>query len=424
MTLDAFVLGANEPTEHFVPLKPGDMLLLDEAGMVGTALFAQAVDLAAKHGAVVRAIGDDRQLGAIGCGGALRLIDQHEPAVRLETVHRFRHLDGTPNEDEAAASLHLRQPPLAGTDDPWTYYWDHRRIQAGDTELMEHQVFAGWQKDQNAGHHALMIAPSNALVGNLNDRAQAYRLQLGELHHGASTPLQNGAHAYVGDVVVSRRNDRRLPVNRGHDFVKNNDVWTVTGIRQDGSLDVQHRDHHGTTTLPAEYVRNHVELGYASTIHRAQGMTYDNAHALLAAGLDRAQAYVATSRGRYGNRVYVALEAGGGRPGRAGADRRQHRREPHGPRHRGCRTGTLPRPRTPGCHLPGPGRPSPGPAPAHPLRHPPGHRGSPPRTSAPRPGTPSPTTWGPPRTGGWTCTDSSRTPWTWARSNPRTTARP
>ena len=107
---------------------------------------------------MVRAIGDDRQLGSIGCGGALRLIDQHEPAVRLETVHLFRHLDGTPNEDEAAASLHLRQPPLAGTDDPWTYYWENRRIQAGDTELMEHQVFAGWQKDQNAGRHALMSA--------------------------------------------------------------------------------------------------------------------------------------------------------------------------------------------------------------------------------------------------------------------------
>ncbi|MFF5794584.1 MobF family relaxase [Paeniglutamicibacter sp. NPDC012692] len=315
MTLDAFVLGANEPTEHFVPLKPGDMLLLDEAGMVGTGLFAQAVDLAADHGAVIRAIGDDRQLGAIGCGGALRLIDQYEPAVRLETVHRFRHPDGTPNEDEAAASLSLRQAPLTGTDDPWTYYWEHRRIMAGDTDLMEHRVFAGWQKDQNAGLHALMIAPSNALVGSLNDRAQAYRLQLGELHPGTGTRLQNGARAYVGDVVVSRRNDRRLPVNRGHDFVKNNDVWTVTGIRADGSLDVQHRDHHGTTTLPAEYVRNHVDLGYASTIHRAQGMTYDSSHSLLAASLDRAQAYVATSRGRYGNKIYVALEAGEHAPG-------------------------------------------------------------------------------------------------------------
>ncbi|OIH82811.1 hypothetical protein BLJ79_17835 [Arthrobacter sp. UCD-GKA] len=310
MTLDAFVLGANEPSEHFVPLKPGDMLLLDEAGMVGTGLFARAVILAAEHGALIRAIGDDRQLGAIGCGGALRLIDQYEPAVRLETVHRFRHLDGTPNEEEAAASLTLRQAPLLGTDDPWAFYWENQRIMAGDTELMEHHVFAGWQKDQNAGHRTLMIAPSNALVGALNDRAQAYRLQLGELNAGTSTDLQNGARAHVGDVVVTRRNDRRLIVNRGHDFVKNNDVWTVTGIRDDGALDVQHRDHHGTTTLPPEYVRTQVELGYASTIHRAQGMTYDSSHALLSAGLDRAQAYVATSRGRYGNKVYVALEAG------------------------------------------------------------------------------------------------------------------
>jgi conjugative relaxase-like TrwC/TraI family protein len=310
MTLDAFVLSANEPSEHLVPLKPGDMLLLDEAGMVGTGLFAQAVSLAAEHGALIRAIGDDRQLGAIGCGGALRMIDEDEPAVRLETVHRFRHPDGTPHEEEAAASLALRQAPLLGADDPWAFYWDHQRIMAGDTELMEHHVFAGWQKDQNAGQHALMIAPNNALVAALNDRAQAYRIQLGELNGDTSTDLPNGARAHVGDVVVTRRNDRRLIVNRGHDFVKNNDVWIITGIQVDGALDVQHRDHHGTTTLPAEYVQTHVELGYASTIHRAQGMTYDSSHALLAAGLDRAQAYVATSRGRYDNKIYVALETG------------------------------------------------------------------------------------------------------------------
>ena len=310
MTLDSFVLGANDPTEHFVPLKPGDMLLLDEAGMVGTKLFAQAVDLAARHGAVIRAIGDDRQLGAIGCGGALRLIDEYEPAVRLETVHRFRHPDGTPNEEEAAASLALRQAPLLGTDDPWAFYWENQRILAGESELMEHHVFAGWQRDQNSGHHALMIAPNNALVGTLNDRAQAYRIQLGELDERTSTNLQNGARAHSGDVVVTRRNDRRLIVNRGHDFVKNNDVWIITGIRDDGGLDVQHRDHHGTTTLPTEYVRQHVDLGYASTIHRAQGMTYDSSYALLSSGLDRAQAYVATSRGRYDNRLYIAVETG------------------------------------------------------------------------------------------------------------------
>lgn len=314
MTLDAFVLGANEPTADFVPLKPGDMLLIDEAGMVGTGLFAQAVDLAAGNGAVIRAIGDDRQLGAIGCGGALRLIDQHEPAVRLESVHRFRNPDGSINDQEAAASLNLRQAPVVGTDDPWSFYWAHQRITAGDTELMEHQVFAGWQKDQNTGYRVLMIAPNNALVGSLNDRAQAYRIQLGELDARIGTMLPNGARALLGDVVVSRRNDRRLVLNRGHDFVKNNDVWTVTGIRPDGSLDVQHRDHHGTATLPVSYVRQYVELGYASTIHRAQGMTYDSAHALLVSGLDRAQGYVATSRGRYCNKIYVALEAGEGAP--------------------------------------------------------------------------------------------------------------
>lgn len=308
MTIDALLMSKNQPSETFVPLKPGDVVLLDEAGMVGTPQFAQAVALASEAGAVVRAVGDDRQLAAIGAGGALRLIDREVGAVRLEDVHRFRHDDGTPNTEEAAASLSMRAPAATGPDAPWAYYQEAGRVHAGAVELMADEVFAAWQKDTNTGRTSLMLAPSNELVAGLNLKAQTYRIGTGELDPEHYVGIRDDARVHVGDLIVTRNNDRRLAFSQGRDFVKNNDTFTVTALNKDGSLTVQHTRHGATATLPAEYVRAHVMLGYASTVHRAQGITVDTAHALLTATTDRAGAYVATSRGRYENRVYVGLQ--------------------------------------------------------------------------------------------------------------------
>lgn len=308
MTIDALLASKNEPSATFVPLKPGDVVLLDEAGMVGTPQFAQAVALASEAGAVVRAVGDDRQLAAIGAGGALRLIDREIGAVRLEDVHRFRHEDGTPNTAEAAASLAMREPAATGPDKPWTYYQEAGRVHAGAVELMADEVFAAWQKDTNTGRSSLMLAPSNELVAGLNLKAQTYRIGTGKLDPDHHVQIRDDARVHVGDLIVTRNNDRRLSFSQGRDFVKNNDTWEVAALGQDGSLTARHTRHGATVTLPAHYVHNHVMLGYASTVHRAQGITVDTSHALLTATTDRAGAYVATSRGRYENRVYLGLQ--------------------------------------------------------------------------------------------------------------------
>jgi ATP-dependent exoDNAse (exonuclease V) alpha subunit len=97
-----------------------------------------------------------------------------------------------------------------------------------------------------------------------------------------------------------------LQVHGGRDFVKNGDTWTVAGIHPDGSIDVLHRQHAGAIRLPAAYVAREVELGYAVTAHRAQGMTVDTAHApLVGNDTSREALYVAASRGRQGSQLYV-----------------------------------------------------------------------------------------------------------------------
>jgi conjugative relaxase-like TrwC/TraI family protein len=303
-TIDSFVLGHQTNSDQKVIPAPGDVIIIDEAGMVGTQMFAAAVTIADQYGAVVRALGDDQQLSAVGSGGALRLLKNTVGAVHLEDLHRFRNPDGTPNDAEADATLALREPPTHGEDDPWGFYRDNRRVVGGDAETMTAQVFAAWQQDTENGKHSIMMASDNATVTELNARAQAYRLGNCSLTDGPAATLRDGLTARAGDVIVTRENNRRLATNRGKDFVKNNDVWTVREVHTDGSLTVRHDTHAGTITLPAEYVREKTMLGYAATIHRTQGITCDTTHALISSKLSRSLAYVAASRGRETNHLY------------------------------------------------------------------------------------------------------------------------
>lgn len=309
----AKVLAANTDGAKAGPLsiRPGDVLLIDEAGMVSTRDFDALVQIAAERGALVRVLGDDRQLSAVGAGGALRLIDREVGAVRLDELFRFK------NEEEAAATLRLREPVTVGKDEPFAWYREQGRVAGGDGEAMTQQVFAAWQKDISDGKTSLMMGSSNESVAALNALAQAHRIstsgeQTGEgvILRPGSAPGQGQATAFAGDVIVTRRNDRRLSVFAGHDFVKNGDRWNVESVGEDGSLKVRHVEHGGTVTLPAAYVRENVELGYALTVHRAQGATVDTAHALIDSRADRAGAYVGLSRGREENRLYVRLNEG------------------------------------------------------------------------------------------------------------------
>lgn len=288
-----------------VSLRAGDVLLVDEAGMVSTPKFQQILQLAQERGALVRALGDYRQLSAVGSGGALRLVDREVGAAHLDELFRFK------NPDEAAATLALREPPLMGDDKPFAWYRENGRVVAGESDVMIEQVFTAWRDDTTAGKQSIMIASTNETVGKLNDLAQAHAMERGHVHpeHG-SVRLHNEARAHVGDVIVTRQNARRLTVNSGQDFVKNGDLWRVSQVHDNGAMTVQHLEHGGKVTLPAAYAAQSVELGYAATIHRAQGATVDTAHALVDSSTDRAGAYVALTRGRESNTLYVSLGDG------------------------------------------------------------------------------------------------------------------
>ena len=163
-------------------------------------------------------------------------------------------------------------------------------------------LYEAWKQDVEAGKTSLMIAPDLGTVGELNSRAQADRIAAGSVSGDAVT-VSGGATAGVGDQVVTRQNNRRL--GTGKHWVRNGDQWRVTGSHADGSLTLQRRNGLGKVHVPADYVREHVELAYASTAHRAQGRTVDTAHAMVGPMTTREVLYVSATRGKEANRLYV-----------------------------------------------------------------------------------------------------------------------
>jgi len=142
-------------------------------------------------------------------------------------------------------------------------------------------------------------------VARLNKAARNARLDGAQPH--AEVPLADGNQASEGDVILTRRNDRRLGVS-GTDWVKNGDRWTITAINPNGSLHARHLRSGLHITLPAAYVVEYVELGYASTVHAAQGSTADVVHGILTGHEDRQLLYTILTRGRAQNHLHLITE--------------------------------------------------------------------------------------------------------------------
>ena len=287
--------GAVPEQARMYRLRPGDLVLVDEAGMAGTFPLDQLVQFASAHGAVVRLLGDDRQLPAVEGGGALRLVASQPGTPVLTTLYRFR------DPEEAAATLQLR----AGDASAVGWYARAGRVRSGSREAMAQAAYSGWKNDMLAGKVTLMGAFDGTDVTELSAQARADRVRAGQVE-ASGVQLRDGNLAGAGDWIVTRLNDRRLGLFGGRDWVKNGDTFSVEKRHGDGSLAVRHLAHGGRVTLPGEYVASQVQLLYATTAHRAQGTTVDTAHPLITAGMTREALYVLATRARESTMLYVA----------------------------------------------------------------------------------------------------------------------
>jgi conjugative relaxase-like TrwC/TraI family protein len=292
--------------EWIAGIGPQSLVVIDEAGMADTLSLATTVRYVTARGGSVRLIGDDRQLAAIGAGGVLRDIASTHDALELSELVRFA------DPAEAAASIALRE----GKPEALGFYLDHGRVHVGDLATLTKDVFAAWATDQNAGADAIMLAPTRALVAELNQRARAHRLNA--LAHGGAGAgkagrervLADGNTSSAGDLVITRTNDRRLRTSPT-DWVKNGDRWFVRKVHDDGALTVQHTRGRRTVRLPADYVEQSTELGYATTIHTAQGVTAQTMHGLVTGQESRQQLYTMLTRGKTANHLYLQVVGDG-----------------------------------------------------------------------------------------------------------------
>lgn len=275
-------------------LRPGDVVLVDESGMAGTANVDALVKYAAARGAVVRLLGDYRQLSSVEAGGILRQIHHEAGAYELTELHRFN------DKDEAAATLKLRVGDGAGLD----FYERNERVVGGSRQAMVDAAYEGWRTDMLAGKTTLISTATNTDVTALSARAREDRVTAGQVE-ADGVLLADGNRAGRGDWIVTRDNNRKLTTTRGRDFVKNGDAWEVVKRDKDGSLRVRHMDHRGRLTLPADYVAANVQLLYASTVMRSQGGTVDTAHPLVTEDMTREQLYVQLSRAREKTTIYT-----------------------------------------------------------------------------------------------------------------------
>ena len=277
---------------------PSTMVIIDEAGMADTLSLDTAVQFVIGRGGSVRLVGDDQQLAAIGAGGVLRDIKTSHGALQLTELHRFT------NPAEAHATLALRDGDPQALD----FYLNQDRVHVGDLATTTEDAFTAWAADRAAGLDAIMLAPTRALVAELNRRARNHRLN-GEVPD-AVVQLADGNQASAGDVIITRSNDRRLRLT-ATDWVKNGDRWTIIDIGSNGDLTVRHNRSRLSVRLPADYVQHSTGLGYASTIHTAQGVSADTMHGLVTGQESRQQLYTMLTRGRHANHLYLQVVGDG-----------------------------------------------------------------------------------------------------------------
>ncbi|BCH12138.1 hypothetical protein MesoLj131c_63960 [Mesorhizobium sp. 131-3-5] len=260
-----------------------DVLVIDEAGMVGTRQLERVLSHAADAGAKVVLVGDPQQLQAIEAGAAFRSIHHRHGGVEIGQVRRQR-VDW---QRDATRDLATGRIGAA--------------ISAYDVQGMVHQaatrddargeLVERWDRDRQAHPEAsrIILTHTNDEVRALNQAARERMRAAGDLGDEVRVDVERGARDFAsGDRVMFLRNERGLGV-------KNGTLGIVEEVSTQ-SMTVRTDDDRAVRFALKDYAD--IDHGYAATIHKAQGMTVDRTHVLATPGMDAHGSYVALSRHR------------------------------------------------------------------------------------------------------------------------------
>ncbi|MBS0277540.1 MAG: Ti-type conjugative transfer relaxase TraA [Proteobacteria bacterium] len=272
-------------------LSAKDVLVIDEAGMVGSRQLERVLSEAERRGAKVVLVGDPEQLQAIEAGAAFRSITERAPHVEITEVRRQR--DGWQQNA-------TRELATGRTAEALDAYRDHGMVNVADTrDRARSELIDGWDRDraEAPGKTRIILTHTNNEVRALNELARGRLKERGELGEDIKIHVERGARDFAaGDRIMFLKNDRGLGIKNGSLGV----VETVNSKHMEVRLD--------SGRIVGFDLKDYANLdhGYAATIHKAQGVTIDRVHLLATPGLDRHAAYVALSR----HRESVALHYG------------------------------------------------------------------------------------------------------------------
>jgi len=288
-----------------------DVLVIDEAGLVGSRQMERVLSAAQAAGAKVVLVGDPEQLQAIEAGAAFRALAERHGAREISVVRRQR----VEWQRDATRELATER-----TTEALERYTAAGMVQAAETrEAARVALVAGWDavRRESPDTSQVILAYTRDDVRALNELARGRLRSCGELGPDHLVQTERGERALaVGDRIMFGQNERALgagPEGRGGGVaVKNGTLGRVMAVaaggewltvRLDGPEGKAGRD---VTFSLRDYA--HLDHGYAATIHKAQGVTVDRAHVLASPHMDRHAAYVALTRHRDGVALHYGRE--------------------------------------------------------------------------------------------------------------------
>ncbi len=299
-------------------LTAGDLLVVDEAGMIDQDTARALLTVADESGARLALLGDRHQLAAVGRGGVLDLAaGRVDPTAHLvlNEVHRFTctDQDGRVSPDTEYAELTLAMRTGANPGAVFDALMARSRIRLHPDPAALQEALAMLVADHHRdGERVAVVVDTREQAAELGTAIRERLVADGRVDDRAAVTTRAGQRISLGDRIATRRNDRNLGV-------ANRDTWTVTAVHRDGGLAVVPADvtprgavpsgvtpaWAGERVLPAGYVTLHVELAYASTAHGAQGDTVPAAHLVVGEHTGAAAAYVGMTRGRTANTAHL-----------------------------------------------------------------------------------------------------------------------
>ncbi|MGH6616709.1 Ti-type conjugative transfer relaxase TraA [Sphingomonas sp.] len=264
-------------------LNANDVLVIDEAGMIGSRQMERVVSEAEKRGAKVVLVGDPEQLQAIEAGAAFRSIAERHGGVEITDIRRQR-------EDWQRDAT--RQLATGRTGEAIGAYDERGHVHAAETRQQARaDLVERWDRDRQARPDAsrIILTHTNDEVRDLNLAARDRLRASGALGEDITVRTERGGREFAtGDRIMFLKNERSLGVKNG----TLGTIQNLTTTRAAVMLD----DGRSVAFDVKEY--NQIDHGYAATVHKTQGVTVDQTHVLATPGLDRQAAYVALSRHR------------------------------------------------------------------------------------------------------------------------------